>query len=205
MSENWKIWLRSLVISLVIFLIFSLYSYLRRGNYDLNAINGAFASTAVMLAGITLLIGPLRKISFVVPFMTIRRHLGLLAFGYALLHITVSLLQILGFDSDEWIAGGFGALAILIWGYMAYISRNSKVIQMGLDIWKKRLSLAGKIAFIAIFLHLVIFKYQGWIKWFSGDTKQSYPPGSLVIFIIMLAVIVFRLVYDFYKHIGKTK
>lgn len=215
MNETLKRWLRALVISLVVFLILSVYLYLRRGYYNLYIINKVFGSTAVVLAGVALLIGPLRKNPIASSFMTIRRHLGLLAFGFALLHVIASLYQTNRFAwfswyLNEWIPVGFGILAILIWGYMAYISRNTKIVQLGVDEWKKRLSLAGKIGFLAIFLHLVIMKYEGWIKWFNGDIKQSaelanpsYPPASIFIFAIMLLIIIFRLVHAFTNRGGE--
>lgn len=217
MSEIWKRWIRALAVALIIFIVLSLYLYLRRGYYNIYIINKVLGSGAVVLAGIALFIGPLRKISFIAFLMTIRRQLGLLAFGFALLHVTASLYQSQRFEwfswyIEEWIPVSFGILAILIWGYMTYISRNTKIVQMGSDVWKRRLSLAGDVAFLAIFFHLVVMKYQGWIKWFSGDVKQSaelanpsYPPASIFVLIIMLVVIVFRLVYGFRKRTGKIK
>ena len=207
MNEFIKRWGKAVAISLGIFIILSCYLYLRRGYYNTYIINKVFGSTAVILAGITLLIGPLRKNPLASFFMAIRRQLGLLAFGAALLHVMFSLVQSNRFAWFSWylnelIPVVFGIVAIVAWAYMTYISRNAKIVQMGADVWKKRLSLAGKIGFLAIFLHLVIMKYQGWIKWVNGDVKQtpelanpSYPPASIFIFIVMLAIIIFRIIH----------
>lgn len=206
MNESAKRWVRALAISFLVVLILSAYLFIRRGYYNIYIINKVFGSSAVVLAGIALLIGPLRKFSFVAFFMTIRRHLGILAFAFALLHVMASLYQTNRFAwfswyFNEWIPISFGIMAILIWVYMTYISRNSKIVQLGADVWKSRLSLAGKIAFLAIFLHIVVMKYQGWIKWFNGDVKQSaelanpsYPPASLFVFLFMTIVIIYRIV-----------
>jgi len=211
MSESTKRWLRALEISLFIFSLLSLYLFLRRGYYNIYIINKVFGSTAVVLAGITLLIGPLRKIPFGVIFMAMRRQLGLIAFGFALIHIFFSLYQTERFGwfswyFEEWLPVVFGILAITTWGYMAYISRNIKIQQMGADIWRKRLSFAGKLGFVALFLHLTIMKYPGWMKWIQGQVKQTpelanptYPPASIFVFLLMLIVILCR-VFIFFRQ-----
>lgn len=208
MNENLKRWLRACIIALIIFAVLSIYLYVRRGYYNPYIINKVFGSTAVALAAITLIVGPLRRLPFVVRLMTIRRHLGILAFAAALIHVIISLSLTERFEwfswyIREWIPVTFGIIVILIWGYMTYISRNKKVEELGAAVWKRNLSIAGKIGFLAIFLHVVIMKYEGWIRWFNGQTKQtpqlanpSYPPASLFIFAIMLIVIIYRIIHD---------
>jgi len=205
-------WGKSLMIAFVVFLILSVYLYVRRGYYDIYIINKVLGSSAVVLAGITLVIGPLsKKIQSLAKFIVIRRQLGLMAFLLALLHVIASLLQTQRFTwfswyLNEWIPVAAGILAITVWAYMAYISRNKKIQEMGGKVWKSHLSLAGKIAFLGIFLHLTIMKYEGWIRWWSGQVKQTpelanpqYPPASLFIFAFMLIVIVCR-IYIGYKR-----
>lgn len=215
MNESLKRWLKAFVISLIVIIILSLYLYIRRGYYNIYIINKVFGSSAAILAGVTLIIGPLRRIPFVVSLMTVRRQLGLLAFGFALLHIFFSIYQSERFAwfswyFNEWIPILFGILAILTWGYMTYISRNTKIQELGADVWKKRLSIAGKIGFLAIFLHLTIMKYQGWIKWLHGEVKQtpelanpSYPPASIFVFLFMCTVIIYR-IFTFFKYRKNT-
>lgn len=211
-TEDRKRWGKSLVIFLIVFLVLSLYLFLRRGYYNLYIINKVLGSSAVIIAGLTLVVGPLSKrFSIFTGFMTIRRHLGLLAFGSAMAHVVASLVQTQRFEwfswyLREWIPVFFGILALGTWVYMTYISRNSKIKQLGVDIWKKRLSLGGNIAFLAIFLHLTTMKYEGWIRWFNGQTRQtselanpSYPPASLFIFIVMVLVIAYR-IYLYFKY-----
>jgi len=209
-KENLRRWEKSILIGLFFFTIFSVYLYLRRGYYNLYIVNKVFGSTSVILAGITLLVGSLSKtLPTLTKFMTIRRQLGLLAFIFGLFHIVVSLAQSERFAwfswyLNEWIPVGFGLVAIIIWTYMAYISRNKKIQEMGADIWKSRLSISGKLGFLTIFLHLTIMKYQGWLRWLDGQVKQtpelsnpSYPPASLFVFIFMVGVILYRLINDF--------
>lgn len=198
-------WVKSFLVATIVFIALSVYLYLRRGYYNFYIINKVFGSTAAILAGLTLIIGPLsRKVQSLTTFVTIRRQLGLLAFGFAILHIAASLLQQNRFVFpswylDEWVPVLFGLLAITGWAYMSYISRNEKIKQMGADVWKKQLRLAGDFAFLAIFLHLTLMKYPGWIRYLDGQVRQTpelanpeYPPASLFIFLFMLPIIFYR-------------
>lgn len=214
-DETRKRWIKSLLIALVIFIILSMYLFLRRGYYNLFIINKVLGSEAAILAGITLLIGPLRSVSFVAPLMTIRRQLGLLAFGFAVLHIIASLYQTERFKwfswyQNEWIPVAFGILAIVAWVYMTYISRNKKIEEFGVEVWKRRLSLAGKVGFLAIFIHVTVMKYEGWIRWVNGQVRQTaelanpqYPPASLFVFLFMLIIILSRLIQHFVRKGGE--
>ena len=210
MNPDREKWIKSIGVSLLVFILFSIYLFLRRGYYNLYIINKVFGSTAIVLAGFSLLVGPLsRSNPFFSRFMTIRRQLGLSAFVLAIAHIIASLLQqnrfpLFSWYTNEWIPVLFGIVAVGIWVYMTYISRNSKIKQMGIDVWKRNLSIAGKLAFIAIFFHLTVMKYEGWIRWFRGQVKAtpelanpSYPPASLFVLLIMVIVILYRVMYYF--------
>lgn len=205
MSEETKRWAKTIGISLVVFIILSLYLIARRGYFNLYIANKVFGSSAVIIAGITLLIGPFSKSHpFLANMMTIRRHLGLSAMALASLHIIASLFQQSKFPFpkwylEEWIPVVFGVITLSMWIYLTYISRNKKIKDMGVNIWKRNLSLVGRLAFLAIFLHLTVMKYPGWIRWFQGQTKQTsellnpqYPPASLFVFVFMTIVIIYR-------------
>lgn len=199
-------WIKSTLIALIVFSLFSFYLLERRGYYNLYIINKVFGSTAVVLAGMTLLISPLsQKLSFFTKGMTIRRNLGLLALGFGLAHITASVFFLSARFTFAWyireaIPVAFGVFAILVWFYLASISQNSKIQKMGAELWKRHQSIGAKIAFLAIFLHLVIMKNQGWINWWQGKVKQtpelanpSFPPASLFVFFFMVIIILYRI------------
>lgn len=212
-------WAKSIFIAVLLFFLISLYLLIRRGYFNLYIINKTFGSTAIFIAGFTLLVGPLsRHINYFYRFMTIRRHLGLAAFGLAIAHTVASLSQQKQFPFPKWyieevIPVAFGLLALVIWTYMTYISRNSKIKELGATIWKKRLSLAGQVGFVAIFLHLVIMKYPGWMRWIRGEVKTSpelanpgYPPASLIVFILAFGVIAYRIIVYFnWKKISEEE
>lgn len=204
--EDISRWTKSILIALIVFSLFSFYLLERRGYYNLYIINKVFGSTAVVLAGMTLLIGPLsQKFSIFAKAINIKRHLGLLALGFGLAHITASIFFLSARFTFTWyireaIPVAFGVFAILVWFYLASISQNNKIHQMGVELWQKHQSVGAKIAFLAIFLHLTIMKNQGWINWWQGKIKQTpelanpnFPPASLFVLFFMVGVIIYRL------------
>ena len=209
-------WFLGIRYTSVVFVLFSFYLSIRRGYYNLYIINKVFGSTAAVVAGLTLLIGPLgKRYAFFARLMPIRRHLGLLSLFFGLGHAIISAFFQpqkfpLSWYQREWIPVLFGIVALVGWLYLAYLSTNKKIQEMGADLWKKHQSIVGQIAFVAIFLHLVIMKYEGWMRWFSGETKQtaellnpSYPPASLFVLVIMFGVIVYR-VLNFFSQKAKN-
>jgi len=205
-NQEKKLWMKSFLTTVSIFFLLSLYLFLRRGYYNVYIINKVFGSTSAILAGITLLVGPLSKqFSMAMHFLNLRKHLGLTALGLGIAHTAVSILLLahkFPFPSwffKEWIPVAFGLLALGVWMYLWRISNVNKIQELGHSLWRNRQSVSGHIAFVAIFLHLTVMKYQGWINWFQGKTKQTpelanpgSPPASLFVFAFMIAIIIYR-------------
>lgn len=199
-------WLHAITIVLVVFVLFSFYLYLRRGYYNDYIINKVLGSTSAILAGLTLIIGPLaHRNKIFARYMTIRRELGLLALAAALLHVFYSVYVLSDRFPSSWFIQEitpitFGGIAIAIWIYVASISSKKSITRLGSDSWRQRQKICGHVAFFAVYLHLVIMKYQGWIKWITGQVKLSpelanpgFPPASTFVFLIMTGVILYRL------------
>lgn len=194
-------WVKAFFLVAIIFLLVFSYVAFRQGSQTLSTFNKSFASTATIVAGLTLVIGPLsKKFISLTKLMTIRRQLGLLAFGVILGHVGIVLGSL---SADEWIPLSFGAMALLTWCYMVFISRDSVVLQMGPAVWKKRLSFAGFLAFGVIFIHVILLQNQAWLRWFHGAKKTAqllHPnlaPISFFVFLLMCGVIVYRIFIHF--------
>lgn len=209
-TEEIKRWLKSLLMALVIFAAAFAYLYFRRGLFGINNASKAFAYTAALLAGITLLIGPLLSVfKSLASLLPLRKQLGLTAFGAASIHVIISLFFIDRFDLAwylrEWVPIMFGITAIGVWIFLTLISQ--KPIRKKLDErkWRVYQSWGGRIAFFAIYLHLIHLKYSDWVLWWTGQLKPTtylthptYVPESLFIFVIMTAIIVYRFVHDLF-------
>ncbi|MBI4065222.1 hypothetical protein HY409_02545 [Candidatus Gottesmanbacteria bacterium] len=198
-------WIKSIGITGIVFLLFSLYLWLRRGYYNDYIINKVFGSTSAVVAGLTLIIGPLaHRYRLFSLFMPIRRELGLLALALALFHVYYSVFLLPNKFPVSWFINEitpitFGGIAIAIWVYVASISSNKSITALGSDSWRWRQKIAGHTAFIAVYLHLVIMKYQGWISWWQGKVKvtpelanPSFPPASTFVFLIMTVILIYR-------------
>ena len=215
-TESLKKWVKALLFVFLFCTIWLGYLYIRRGSVSLSTINKMLGAGAVFFAAYTILLGPLSKrVPFFTRHMTIRRQLGLLALALAIVHVAISVFFLpqrfpLSWYQQEILPISAGIIAVLIWFYLAFISRNEKIKQMGPDKWKIALRLGANIAFIFIFFHILFLKFSDWTTWFAGTQKPtSYlknpnlPPESLIIFLAMLAVIIYRVINNYFYH--KTK
>lgn len=204
--EEIKRWTRTLLIGGGVLLLLSLYLWFRRLYYDLHVFNKAVGDGAAIVAGLTLLIGPItRRFHSFVWLMAIRRQLGLLAFLFGLLHVFLSLQ----FNLDRylkwegvtpWIPRVFGFFAIIMWTYLAILSNNKSIVRMGAPQWKQIQQWGGWVAFFGVYFHVGFLKYRGWITWFQGlpNTREElvrpgWPPESLIIFVLMTLLILYRI------------
>lgn len=205
-------WLRATVISLIFLALCLFYLYVPSKRMDLFYINKTMGYVAVLLAGMTLMIGPLvRGNARFVPLMTTRRHLGVMACVYGVIHFVLSLFFIpdrfpLSWYVPNWYSALFGLVALGIWAYLVYISRNSKITQMTSDVWKKHQQWGAWIAFAFIFMHLLHLKYEFWIEWVTRTTTIAvyknnpwYIPANLIITVFIVVVVLFRLILKMKK------
>ena len=203
-----KAWLSTLPVVIIIFVSLSVYLFLRRGYYNTYIVNKVLGSTAAILAALSLSAGVLtrwnpRVFSFLAR---IRRELGLSAWFFALLHMATSLLFLnsrfpLSWYQEELAPFFAGIFAVAIWSILALLSRHDNKSSLSSSLWVFIQSTGARLAFLFVLVHLVVMKYQGWIKWFSGLTKQTsellhpeYPPASLFVLLILLSVFVLRIV-----------
>jgi hypothetical protein len=198
-------WLKGLAAALIIFALFSIYLFLRRGYFNVYIANKSFAGTAAVLAGIALILQPLSKHwRWLIPWMARKRQLGLSALGFALIHIGSSIILLqdkfpLSWYLDKMAPTLAGIIALVIWIFLAYLSRDKKVEELGFPLWKKYQSWGARTAFLAVYLHLLM-KYYGWLDWFTLHPIEStpelknpsYPPSSLLVLVFMTAVIIYK-------------
>lgn len=201
--------------ALILFLIFSIYLYFRRGFYDLYIINKVLAGVAAIQLGFVLLLGPLsRAFDRFDHLLKFRNELGIVAFLPALAH-PISSFFFLGkyFPQSSYLKPlsipfvfGLTATIILI---ILFISSNgiSRAILSAKKWWV--LQYWGvRIAFIAIIFHVTIMKYHSWIDWYlnGGSSKLKHPDwpglGLLEGWFIILVLLV-RLADIIHPRLGK--
>ena len=209
-QEQIKRWMMAIAISGAVFAVFSLYLFLRRGYYDLYIINKAFSSASFVVIGIVLLIGPFcRLYQRFDHWILYRKELGLVGFAAALAHTVISLF----FLPDKFAFASFftytsfnrglvpflfGAGSIILFSILTVISLEAIKCRIENDAWWRWQYWGVRIAFVLLFLHLVVMKYPGWISWYvQGGGKELarpfMPPGSIAAGSFGLFVLLVRL------------
>lgn len=196
--SSWKLLFNTLVFSGFIFLIGSLYLFARRGNYDLYIANKVFATTSLVLIGLSFALSGLCYFwDFVDTKIIYRKSLGLVGFAFAIIHIVVTLYFLPHkFAYPDWFVANitsviFATLALLIFAIMAAISNRFAALELGGKRWRMILR-TGYLALVFIIIHFTLLKYQGWIKWFA-TREPLLPPLSLLEIIFAVAVIILRI------------
>lgn len=196
---SWRLLFNTLVFSGFIFLMGSLYLFARRGNYDLYIANKVFATTSLVLIGLSFALSGLCYFwDFVDTKIIYRKFLGLVGFAFAIVHIITTLSFLPHkFSYPDWFIANitsviFAILALVILIIMAAISNRFAALELGNKRWRIILRI-GYLAFVFIIIHFTLLKYQGWIKWFT-TREPLLPPLSLLEIIFAVAVIVLRIV-----------
>lgn len=202
------------LVSGIFFIIFSMYLYLRRGFYDLYIINKILAGVAATQLGAVLLLGSLaRMFNRFDVLLQFRKHLGILSFITALLHSLISFFFLRDhFPLEKYIGHinipfVFGLLAIIILTILFVISNDKVRRIISPQRWWKIQYIGVRVAFIAVILHVVLMKYQGWISWYQkgGSNELVHPewPGlGMLIGFFVLYVLALKIAERISKSLG---
>lgn len=190
-KTEFALWRNTLVFGLAVFATSVAYLYIRRGSMSLFGANKAFATTALFLIGLSFALSGLCYFwNFVDTKIIYRKHLGLTGFGFAMLHVIMSLFVLPQFPLEYYQSHLptflTGLLAILIFIFMAAISNQYAARELGGKTWRMFLRI-GYLAYFAVILHFGILKYSEWLKWFA-TRSPLLPPLSL--FGVLFATIV---------------
>ncbi len=169
--------------------------------FTLFFVNKAFGETAVVLIGISFLLGPSCKIiPLLAQHLYFRSSFGLFGFGLVLVHIVLSLLQFTSRFPVKWyldhIWGVIAAIAAtIVFSILAATSSNAAIKRFGGREWKT-IQRLGYIALVLALFHIAVAGWARWNMWWSGEVSI---PSSFVVFafgIIVLLARVAALVID---------
>lgn len=188
---------------LIIFFGLSFYLFLRRGYFDLYIANKVFAGTSLIILAVVLLIGSLGRLyNLFDPWLVYRKHLGIISFVFAFLHGVVSLFFLpsrftLNYFLTNYFTFGLGLVALLILGYLFFISFDKFIGKMDPKKWWAYQVWGARIAGVMVFFHLVLMKYSGWIRWYQNGgndelVRPFMPPASIIAAVFGLLVILIR-------------
>ncbi len=197
-------WSHVFLTSFLVFLGFSLLLFFRRFSFDLFIANKAFASTSIVLVGLSFLLGPLAHFwpKAFIPILHLRKHFGIFGFAVAGLHVLSSLILMSGdyfsrlyalgkFSFEAELSMVFAIFAFFLFSIVAVTSIPSVEERMDKKkwLWIQRI---GYIAFLFAAVHFFALKWGLWIN--PSAWGSAIPPASLLAFIFSVFVIAMRLI-----------
>lgn len=208
-NVNWKYQFQqygaAIAMATSLFVVLSLYRFIRRGDYTLSSANETFAGVAAVLFGIVLLIGlGSRLFSFPDRYVQYRKELGIIAFFLALIHGVVSLFFLPAKFSLSGFLGTlnwpfvFGLTALIVLIALFIISNDRTMNAMGRERWWRWQYWGMRLAFILVLLHVFVMKWEGWLKWYriGGKKELAHPEWPMVGILVgwfMVFVVLVRL------------
>ncbi|MFH1390797.1 MAG: ferric reductase-like transmembrane domain-containing protein [Candidatus Diapherotrites archaeon] len=153
--------------SFLVFLFFLTYNIFTNDLLLLKNISKASAVAATILIAITLILGPLSRF-FPKHFrhdLVFRKPLGLAGFGFAVLHVAVSVVNTYNSDlffifseaNSNFLPAVYGTVALLIIIALAITSTPKSIKNMGFAKWK----IFQRTAYIALIFTIMHFVYVG--------------------------------------------
>ena len=202
-SQSINKYIKATISALIIFFLLSSYLFLRRGYFDLYIANKVFAGTSLIVLASVLLIGSLGRLyNFFDPWLVYRKHLGIISFILAFLHSITSLFFLpnrftLNYFLTNYLTSGLGLVALVILGYLFMISFEKFIDKMDPKKWWAYQVWGSRIAGVLVFLHLVLMKYPGWIRWYQNGGRDELvrpflPPASIIAAAFGFLVILMR-------------
>lgn len=193
-KKEWELWLNAFTVGAVMFALMSLYMFLGGSEYDAFTINRIIAGVSLGLIGLSFILSGVcyfwdRFDSWIIY----RKFLGLLGFGMALAHVYVTMFVLQErYPMNEWLGErlvtfSFGLAATIIFTIMAAISNQWAAKKVGGRWWRLILRWGGYTAYIFVLAHVVLLKYERWLRWAQSGDSWLPPLGLLgALFIIIV-------------------
>ena len=190
-------WTVALVLLVAIFQFFWTYHVWRGKPYSLTSASECLGFAALAGICISLSLGPIARI-WNIPWAVfrLRRPVGVLGALFTLPHGIISLFFLpasypWSFYVKNWDCLLLGAIGVLGFLYLAWISRDSVITRLGLDAWKRRLRWAWALLVISVVHFMVLSdKIPGWVSW--AHKLDKVPPGSILAVGIALIALFWR-------------
>lgn len=195
-----SLWKDIIIYSVLITIIISLYYFVQRGSFSLYTANRVLADVSLLLIGLSFaLSGICYYWNFADHFIIYRKQLGVVGFGYAVIHSLISIFLphaqpflLYYLQSDNLIGFISALIALIIYIGMIIVSTKYIIQQIGGQMWRKLLRV-GYIAYFFSILHFGIQIYPSWLLWLTGKGTTLLPPFSLFVFLSGMAVILLRI------------
>lgn len=194
-----RLWVETIIYSLIILFIVNCYYLLTNTQWTARMFNRAVGDVAILITGLSLMLSSLCYFwNFADKFIIYRKHLGLVGFGYVLLHGVLSLILTdytpfaAYYLNDKRILSFTAALiATLIFGGMALISNRLAIHEIGPHLWR-RLMRIGFLGFALVLFHFGQKGWTFWLSWLMGKSESLFPSFGLIVFVFGIGVLILR-------------
>ena len=177
-------WSLTLILLAGFFQLFWTYHTYRGKPYSLCSASECLGFAALTGIAISLSMGPIyRLLNIPLGVLRLRRPMGILGALLTLSHGVLSLFFLpaaypWSFYLKNWSCLLLGAIGLLGFLYLAWISRSSSIARLGIAAWKRRLRWASVLLLISVLHFMVLGKLSGWVEW--AHQLDKVPPGSLL-------------------------
>src|SRR3989344_3647529 len=206
----------AIAVAAILFILFSVYLFYRRGYYDLYIINKIFAGVGTILLGLVLLLGMLcRLFKTFDKYLQYRKELGIVAFFLIIAHVLSSYFFLSDkFPQARFFSSGlwpfiFGLLGTILLVVEFAISNEWMRAKLGNQRWWPMQYWGARLIFIFTILHVFFMKYSGWLSWYQkGGAKElarpDWPGAGLIVGWFMFFVVLNRLAEAINGKLGKA-
>ncbi len=192
-KSEWYLYLHTFVLGVILFTgIFFYTTWLKIPN----PLNKTVADVAAILIGLSMLLSSVCYFwNYWDAAIVYRKHLGLVGFALAIVHLLLSWDVFLGlFRFVTWQSNGLypvltAFLATVIFTVMAAISNELAARVLG--YWWRIILRTGYLALALVLIHVVLLKGTRWVTWWEEGASRP-PSASLLVSLFMVIVIVMR-------------
>jgi DMSO/TMAO reductase YedYZ heme-binding membrane subunit len=177
------------------------YAYTAWNNVP-SVLNKSIADVSIILIGISMVQSSLcyfvPRLNFSLQY---RKHLGLLGFAFAFVHLLLSwgaferLFRVETWQQQSYWPVLTGFIALLIFAMMSLISNRLSATLLGGKLWKFLLR-TGYIAMALVLAHVVLLKLMRWQTWYK-EGMSSPPVMSLIVTIFIIFFFLVRITFFF--------
>jgi DMSO/TMAO reductase YedYZ heme-binding membrane subunit len=185
----------ALAISALVILLFAGYYWILRAMaIGLGSANAIVAFSAVIVIGISFLLGPLaRFIGPVSRFAAHRKDFGLIGYFLAALHVLLVVPLLLSQEGEavtlsDAVSVAVAAVAFMIFTLMFLTSTQKWMATLGFENWKS-LQRTGYIAIVLVIAHVVLLENGVFLSRLTGQAAIAF---VLLILFLRALVLVLR-------------
>lgn len=194
-----RLYVETIIYSIIIlFIVFGYYMVLTP-EITTRVINRVIADLSFILLGLSLMLSSVCYFwDFADKFIIYRKHLGIVGFGYMIIHVLISLFYAgyfpfltYYFEDSRIFSFAAAAVAALIFLFMTLISNRYSIQKIGPKRWKSVMRI-GFVGYALVLYHFAVKGLPYWLFWASGK-GSIFPIFSLFVFLMGVTILVMRI------------